>query len=1856
MKKLLLFVIVCLFFINFVSADILYLNSTATSGVCPATSRKLSPSIGGANLFTWPGEFDNGRPGTADAGQFRPGSANVANTTLSTQIANAGQTSRNSASFGQGWLYDVNLTSYTIQQGNFTFNLSLMGGQGSTALSERLFARASIVTCSGGNFVFVKDLFGTNCVGGTCSGGQNGWRANEGNRFTHPAVSANSQISVNVSSNSSHTFSEGQRLFVEIGFGDGESTTDRTIGLRYNNLTTSIITPLFVAPDLTRPNVTTLIPLSGTNSSLQLIEIGANVSDNIAVSSVFANINLPNGTINMLTLSSTGGAKYNNSFSIPLLLGRYNITIVANDTSNNVNSTEQTYFNLIDIVSPSYSSIIISPNSPTIYDSGASYQFNVTWNDTFGISLAFVSFEGFNYTMSANGIVYNRTFVDLSAGNYSYYFWANDTSGNVNITSLFTYSILNASGNVSLLLNGTGQNQTAIFGTLTNASASTLFGNITLFRNGVDVTNFNNQFVSLGTGNYNYTALSYGDQNHSSASLTHWAHIIQSSSLMNLTINGSSSNISLIAGNSVNISGSLINGDSSGRLLLFVNNSLINNGTLIVSNVTNFTNVGLYNVSLFYEGSQNYTISSNTFFVNVIFADAEYPLFNSFVSSPVNGSAYVNGLVYRFNSTITSTNGTAGLEFNGINYSTGFTGSMFNVTLRNLGAGSYSYYWWGYGNGTSNLYNKSSLFSYSVVKADPNLSLLLNSTGGNITFVFGGGVNASVFSLSSFELYRNGLNVTSENNAFVLLGVGYYNYTAFTLTNQNYSFSSLTYFVNVTLASITLNLSLNGVDSNLSVQYPQQVNVTAVSSAGTIALFRDGTDVTLSNGLNVTLGSGFYQYFVNATGNQNYTSNSTGLSFYLNVTKGLSSVATFVNNSRSNITVFQGTSIYLNSSLISGESVISLYNNGSLINQGNSLSNLTNFSQIGLFNITTIYIETQNYTSSFETWFVNVVVAPDVISPNISIIYPLNNTNYSSIQTVLNYTVSDLNLQSCWYSTNNGLVNVSVSCGANVTGLNSGQGVSNWRVYANDSAGNVGFSAVIFAVDSIIPEIQFVSPTPVSGVVISSSSFTVNVTASDNNLANITIYLYNSTSLINQTTSLVSPAFVNYSSLNEGIYFFNSSAYDYFGNLNNTETRNITLDFTAPWVSIISPQNISYFNNNSILINISSTGASNVWFFNGSGNETYSSPIYRSFGIGTQTVFVYANDSAGNVNSSSVTFGVNTIALTCEIGGPYQHGALLLIDGNLILNNVGLNGSLINSTVSNSVLGVVRSDILTTSLIGTYHHELSNLSVGSYVLNVSSTYSGFNITCIDSFAVGSPGNIVLDKIASVYSINSSSIGYNVSLRMINAGGSSVLNSNITDLDYGSLIAVGNLSSGSEFLTSYVKYFTRQNSTYYITLTSSLATGIDSFSNSVIFSNSTSINVSVPGITETTFLLILKNIQYMSQTSLNVTFNVSSTVYNAGEDLLNVVFTDTDINSTSYLFNLSSGSSLFFANSVIVSKAASNTVHTFAQGLAVVNSLSFYSNVPSVSIPGYGGPADTIVYAPASVSASTSFDSIIEIINQNIDIGQNFLADYWITNEAETINYTSGQQTIYVPALGSVNLTATLTSPSSAGTYRLRALVSYVGGPDMAFDSFEVVSSGETGGSGGGGSSGGGGGSRIGSSVSGNIIVTPPGVVCLSPYIRYGQDCCLDTNGNNICDDDEIPDTFVDRNPTITGFTAVTDIILRRLTFSFVLLIVSIILLIVTYWYFAKGPFKNTKGLLSYLRGLDVYADNGMKLGRVYEVMIVDNRIYGLMVVVDSKAPINVPKVMIRYEFVQSIHDVVVVNSRIYEAPQFSQSG
>ncbi len=200
---------------------------------------------------------------------------------------------------------------------------------------------------------------------------------------------------------------------------------------------------------------------------------------------------------------------------------------------------------------------------------------------------------------------------------------------------------------------------------------------------------------------------------------------------------------------------------------------------------------------------------------------------------------------------------------------------------------------------------------------------------------------------------------------------------------------------------------------------------------------------------------------------------------------------------------------------------------------------------------------------------------------------------------------------------------------------------------ANDTAGNVNNTETrMVVIDSSVPLIQFVDPTPVNGANLSRLDIAVNATASDNALDTIVLRLYNETNLINTTTSSTSPLYINFTELSNGDYYFNATVNDTVGNVNITETRIVTLDTVEPLVVIESPLNQTYLNA-TVLVNLTTSdtgsGVDSKWFFNGTANVTYTSEVEVVYEDRQNTLFAYANDSAGNVNETLVLFVVDTI-------------------------------------------------------------------------------------------------------------------------------------------------------------------------------------------------------------------------------------------------------------------------------------------------------------------------------------------------------------------------------------------------------------------------------------------------------------------------------------------------------------------------------------------------------------------------------------------------------------------------------------
>jgi len=122
---------------------------------------------------------------------------------------------------------------------------------------------------------------------------------------------------------------------------------------------------------------------------------------------------------------------------------------------------------------------------------------------------------------------------------------------------------------------------------------------------------------------------------------------------------------------------------------------------------------------------------------------------------------------------------------------------------------------------------------------------------------------------------------------------------------------------------------------------------------------------------------------------------------------------------------------------------------------------------------------------------------------------------------------------------------------------------------------------------------------------------------------------------------------------NEGLNTIYVWANDSAGNVVATSVT-FTIDTTAPTVEIISPINTIY-NNTTQLLELTATDnleIHTIWYNWEGTNVTYTSALSITFNEGLNTIYVWANDSAGNVGATLVTFTIDTTIPTVEIINP----------------------------------------------------------------------------------------------------------------------------------------------------------------------------------------------------------------------------------------------------------------------------------------------------------------------------------------------------------------------------------------------------------------------------------------------------------------------------------------------------------------------------------------------------------------------------------------------------------------------------
>ena len=341
--------------------------------------------------------------------------------------------------------------------------------------------------------------------------------------------------------------------------------------------------------------------------------------------------------------------------------------------------------------------------------------------------------------------------------------------------------------------------------------------------------------------------------------------------------------------------------------------------------------------------------------------------------------------------------------------------------------------------------------------------------------------------------------------------------------------------------------------------------------------------------------------------------------------------------------------------------------------------------------VNTIHAWAKDSAGNVGTTFANFSI--DLTAPIITILSP-NNTTYTTASQLVNITATDnVHVNTIWYNWNG--TNLIYSTPQLIT---FNQGMNTLQVWANDTAGNIGTASVSFTVDLFGPLVQILSP---SNLYYNNASQLLNITASDSHIVNTIWYNWNGTNVTYTTPQMIT--------FNLGVNTINAWANNSLG-LIGMASVTFTIDTSAPTVTIINPITTLYTMPWEV-VNISAADniqVNSIWYNWNGVNITYTGSQSIQFNPGNNTLTAWANDSAGNVGSNSVTFTINSFN-TVWIAGT----------GQTIVLPLTASGTY-NFVVT---WGDGKSNYITTANHTSASHQYT--TAGSYTINIAGIINGW---------------------------------------------------------------------------------------------------------------------------------------------------------------------------------------------------------------------------------------------------------------------------------------------------------------------------------------------------------------------------------------------------------------------------------------------------------------------------------------------------------------------------------------------------
>lgn len=366
---------------------------------------------------------------------------------------------------------------------------------------------------------------------------------------------------------------------------------------------------------------------------------------------------------------------------------------------------------------------------------------------------------------------------------------------------------------------------------------------------------------------------------------------------------------------------------------------------------------------------------------------------------------------------------------------------------------------------------------------------------------------------------------------------------------------------------------------------------------------------------------------------------------------------TFVCNSTANSNVLKNTTLYV-------------WNSTSIVNntETNTISSNTNSTSLTITLPREDIYEWNCYTCNVydDCLFdiLNNTLTIDTTYPSLTIVYPPNNTNHSINTLNVNYSASDTNLDSCWYSNDTMTINTTLTSCENITTVTWAEGNHNVTIWVNDSANNVNSSMIFFAIDTTAPNLQVDEPQEGNNYA-NNNSIDLNFSVLDNTLVVDTCWykvdlvspplnaIDNTTISSCANTTFALPG-------GDEQYTLTFWVNDTLNNINTT-TVNFGIRTDSPSINLNYPTNDSWLDSGSnIYFNFTATDLDGLstcqlygnWSGTFSLNYTWVSPTNATMNYtqvnltdGGYIWNVKCNDTLGNVDwaSSNLTFNIDTI-------------------------------------------------------------------------------------------------------------------------------------------------------------------------------------------------------------------------------------------------------------------------------------------------------------------------------------------------------------------------------------------------------------------------------------------------------------------------------------------------------------------------------------------------------------------------------------------------------------------------------------